>query len=70
MDDYNKLKESTGLSDEELESRYNEFMTNFPEGVMSYNDFRDLSSQILDPTEIDAFCRFESFSLNSGTIYK
>ena len=41
-------------------------MTNFPDGVMSYNEFRELSSKILDPTEVDAFCRnvFRMFDSN------
>jgi Ca2+-binding EF-hand superfamily protein len=41
-------------------------MKNFPDGVMSYNEFRDLSSRILDPSEVDAFCRnvFRMFDSN------
>ncbi len=41
-------------------------MTNFPDGVMSYNEFRELSSKILDPSEVDAFCRnvFRMFDSN------
>jgi hypothetical protein len=33
---------------------------------MSYNEFRDLSSRILDPSEVDAFCRnvFRMFDSN------
>ena len=47
-------------------TNFQEFMTNFPDGVMSYNEFRDLSSKILEPTEVDAFCRnvFRMFDSN------
>ena len=63
---YKKLKESTGLSDDDLDSRYQEFTKNFPDGVITYNEFRDLSAQVLEPTEVEAFCRnvFRMFDSN------
>ena len=38
----------------------------FPDGVITYNEFRDLSAQVLEPTEVEAFCRnvFRMFDSN------
>jgi hypothetical protein len=44
------LRAATGLTDQELNDRYQEFHSNFPSGVMTYREFKELSGQILDPT--------------------
>jgi len=44
------LKGATGLNDQELSDRHQEFHTNFPAGFVTYKEFRDLSGKILDPS--------------------
>ena len=62
------MKEATGLSDEQLVSSHKEFRDKFADGFVTYDDFRNISREVIpdDEEELARFCGdvFAMFDIN------
>lgn len=69
MGSFKRIKEATQMEDHDIVERYQEFVNQFPSGVMSIAAFRELSLQVLDEQEVEAFTEnvFNMFDVDKDT---
>ena len=47
MISYGRIKAATGLSDEELRAKERDFKEKFPNGLITYKEFKEISKDII-----------------------
>ena len=55
MDSMQRLKNMTGFDEDEIQRRREEFYKQFPDGLISIEDFSRYAKKILQPSEVEAF---------------
>ena len=72
LDCYARMKDATGLSDQELVERHKEFNIKFIDGLITYDQFKEISREVIpdNDEELEAFCQnvFKMFDINGDKV--